>query len=324
MKKIAALLLALLLLCGCVPMVPASSTSTAGSSTAAPGTAASTTTAPPKDSMTVHFIDVGQADAILIECNGLYMLIDGGNKADSSLMVSYLQKQGVEELEMVVNTHPHEDHCGGLAGVLAVYPTKLFLTPTTTYSSKAFENMMKYVDQQRLEPILPKPGDTFTLGAASVTVLGPGKSYSDVNNYSIVLLVQLGEKKFLFTGDMERDAEQDILDAGISVKADVLKVGHHGSATSTSYRFLYEVDPDYAVICVGKDNSYGHPHEEPMSRLRDAEVPVYRTDLMGTILAHTDGESIQFSWEKTSVAAPTAYTSPRIQKIADSLWSMAA
>ncbi len=287
MKKLFCVLLALLLLCSCEFPPPTETQSADGV-------------------LTVHFIDVGQADSILLECNGEFMLIDGGNKADSSLVVSYLEKQGVEELRMVVCTHPHEDHCGGLAGVLAVYPTEKFLTATTTYDSKAFDNMMKYVDQQRLEPIIPKPNDKFSLGAATVTVLGPVKSYADINNYSLVLMVQLGEKKFLFTGDMERDAEQDLLDAGISVKADVLKVGHHGSSSSTSYRFLYEVDPDYAVISVGADNSYGHPHEAPMSRLEDAQVPVYRTDLMGTILATTDGSTIEFSWEKPA-AKPSGY-----------------
>ncbi len=286
-KKLFCILLALLLLCGCEFPLPSQ-------------------TPPAEGVLSVHFIDVGQADSILLECNGQFMLIDGGNKADSSLVVSYLEKQGVEALSMVVCTHPHEDHCGGLAGVLAVYPTEKFLTSTTTYDSNAFDNMMKYVDQQCLEPIIPKPNDRFSLGAAVVTVLGPVKSYADVNNYSLVLMVQLGEKKFLFTGDMERDAEQDLLDAGISVKADVLKAGHHGSSSSTSYRFLYEVDPDYAVISVGKGNSYGHPNEEVLSRFHDAEVPLYRTDLMGTIVAKTDGTTIEFSWEKPA-AKPTGY-----------------
>ncbi len=257
------------------------------------------------DYLRVHFIDVGQADCALIQCGDEFMLIDGGNPSDSSRVVSYLLSQGVEELKMVVGTHPHSDHIGGLAGVLAVFPTEMVLSPTTTYGSKAFDKFMYYIDQQGLEVTIPSPGDTYTLGSATVTVLGPVKtSYEDVNNTSIVLMIQLGNSRFLFTGDMEAQAERDLLDSGADVKADVLKVGHHGSHSSTTYRFLREVAPTYGVISVGKDNSYGHPHEEPLSRLRDADVTVYRTDLMGNIVAFTDGENITFTWEKARIASP--------------------
>jgi competence protein ComEC len=263
-------------------------------------TPAEDTNATAGENLTVHYIDVGQADSILLECAGQFMLIDGGNVADSSLVVSYLQKQGVKELELVVCTHAHEDHVGGLAGVLAVYPTAAVWAPTKTYDSKCFDDFARYVNQQGLEIKIPNPGDNFDLAKAAVTVLGPVTGYAETNNTSIVLSVQFGENRFLFTGDMERDAENDMLDTGVNVKADVLKVGHHGSETSTGYRFLYEVDPTYAVISVGKDNSYGHPHEEPMSRLRDADVTVYRTDEMGTVIAVSDGKNITFSWEKAS------------------------
>ena len=252
------------------------------------------------NTLTVHFIDVGQADCALLACDGKFMLIDGGNVDDSSLVVSYLQKQGVQELEAVVCSHAHEDHVGGLPGVLAVFPTKAVYAPTRTYSSKCFDDFVYYVDQQGLTVTIPKPGDALTLGSTAITVLGPVESYAETNNTSIVLMAQFGENKFLFTGDMETDAENDLLDAGANVKADVLKVGHHGSNTSTGYRFLYEADPSYAVISVGKDNSYGHPHDEPMSRLRDADVTTYRTDEMGTILAVSDGKNITFSWETAS------------------------
>ena len=283
MKKIAAILLLLIFLSGCMGSVPAEDTdATAG------------------ENLTVHYIDVGQADSMLLECAGQFMLIDGGNVADSSLVVSYLEKQGVKELELVVCTHAHEDHAGGLAGVLAVYPTQEVWAPTKTYDSKCFDDFVRYVNQQGLEIKIPKAGDNFDLAKAAVTVLGPVTSYAEPNNTSIVLAVQFGENRFLFTGDMERDAENDMLDTGAKVKADVLKVGHHGSETSTGYRFLYEVDPTYAVISVGKDNSYGHPHEEPMSRLHDADVTVYRTDEMGTVIAVSDGKNITFSWEKGS------------------------
>ena len=131
-------------------------------------------------------------------------------------------------------------------------------------------------------------------------MLGPAKSYADPNNTSIVVKVEFGDTSFLFTGDMEKDAETDMLDYGMDVSADVLKVGHHGSSTSTGYRFLYEVDPEYAVISVGKDNTYGHPHRETVAILGDAGVPMLRTDELGTILAVTDGSEITFTWEKQS------------------------
>ena len=273
-KKLLSLLLILaLLLAGCA--LPAD--------TAAPVSG---------EGLTVSFIDVGQADCALLECGGEFMLIDGGNRDDGQLVVSYLEQQGVETLSAVVCTHAHEDHVGGLPSVLAVYPTQAVYAPTRTYASKVFDDFVYYTDQQGLEITIPAPGDTWTLGQASVTVLGPVKSYAETNDTSIVLRVSYGETDFLFTGDMETTAENDMLDywgGRISWKADVLKVGHHGSNTSTGYRFLNEVAPDYAVISVGKDNSYGHPHEEALSRLSDAGVTIYRTDLEGSIVIFSDG-----------------------------------
>ena len=280
MRRILAALLLILLFCGC----------------AAPETPPAADT----DGLTVHFIDVGQADCALLECDRRFMLIDGGNVADSSLVVSYLQKQGVEKLDAVVCSHAHEDHVGGLPGVLAVFPTDAVYSPTRTYSSQCFDDFLYYADQQDLTVQIPAPGDTLSLGDARITVLGPVAQYAETNDTSIVLKAVYGQTSFLFTGDMEIAAEADLLDAGADVKADVLKVGHHGSNTSTGYRFLYEVHPDCAVISVGEGNSYGHPHEEPMSRLRDADVTVYRTDEMGTVKAVSDGQSISFSWEKAN------------------------
>ena len=256
--------------------------------------------APAEGALDVHYIDVGQADSALILCGGESMLIDGGNVADSSLVVSYLADQGVDSLDYVVCTHAHEDHVGGLSGPLSQYPAEHVLAPVTEYDTKAFQNFLKYTRQQGLEVTSPSPGDTWTVGDASVTVLGPQKAYEDTNNTSIVLRLDYGETSFLFTGDAERDAEADMLEAGAALQADVLKVGHHGSNTSTSYPFLREVAPEYAVISVGEGNDYGHPHEETMSRLRDADVTVYRTDLQGHIVATSDGESISFAVQKNA------------------------
>ena len=254
----------------------------------------------PIPQLTVHYLDVGQADSILLECEGEFMLIDGGNRDDGQMVVSYLEDCGVEELQAVVCTHAHEDHVGGLPSVLAVYPTAAVYAPTKTYASSVFDSFLYYVDQQRLEVTLPAPGDKMTLGSADITVLGPVKSYPDPNNTSIVLLVEFGETRFLFTGDMEQLAEDDMLDywgEDMDFHADVLKVGHHGSYSSTHYRFLRAVLPTYGVICVGGNNEYGHPHRDPISRLKDAEVQIYRTDKMYDIVCTSDGVDIEFTWE---------------------------
>lgn len=259
--------------------------------------------------LTVHFIDVGQADCALLECDGEYMLIDGGNVEDGQLVISYLQQQGVEELAAVVCTHAHEDHVGGLPAVLAVYPTGAVYAPTKTYSSNVFDDFVHYADQQRLDITIPAPGDSLSLGSAAVTVLGPVRSYAETNDTSIVVRADYGENSFLFTGDMEVAAENDMLDhwgSRIGWEVDVLKVGHHGSDTSTGYRFLYETNPDYGVISVGEGNSYGHPQEAILSRLRDAGVTLLRTDRLGTILAHADGRDITFTWENRNAQPENA------------------
>ncbi len=252
---------------------------------------------------TVHFIDVGQADSALLAFDGKYILIDGGNVEDSSLVVSYLQRQGVEELEAVICSHAHEDHVGGLPGVLAVFPTKAVYAPTRTYSSNCFDDFLYYTDQQRLEVTIPSPGDTISFGDVTLQVLGPVKSYADTNDTSLVILATYGSTRFLFTGDMEQKAEGDMLDywgENFDWRADVLKVGHHGSETSTGYRFLREVMPTYGIISVGKGNTYGHPDEAPLSRLEQAGVQIFRTDKLGSIITSSNGTVVTVTWHNTS------------------------
>ncbi len=257
---------------------------------------------PDDSSFEVHFIDVGQGDSALILCDGKAMLIDGGNAADSNLIYAYLRNHNIEHLEYIVCTHPHEDHVGGLAGALNYAQVDIAFAPVTSYDSKAFSNFVKYLSKQGVSITVPSAGDTFTLGSASVTVLGPIIPSDEPNNTSIVLRIVYGNTSFLFTGDAEREEEQDILEAGFNLSSTVLKVGHHGSDDATSYPFLREIMPKYAVISVGADNTYGHPTEATLSRLRDADVTVYRTDMQGDIICTSDGKTVSFSVERNAGA----------------------
>ena len=256
---------------------------------------------PPHNStFTVRFIDVGQADAALIECDGHYMLIDGGNKGDSNLIYTVLKKSGVSYLDIVVGTHAHEDHIGGLSGAFNYASAGLTLCPVAFYDSDAFEDFAKYAIQKGNGITIPSVGDTYSLGSATVSILGLNAG-SDTNDTSIVLKVQYGETSFLFTGDAEREAEQVILNSGVDLFSTVLKVGHHGSDTSTTYPFLREIMPMYAVISVGKGNSYDHPTDNTLSRLRDADVTVFRTDLHGDIVFTSDGETVTVTTNKSAL-----------------------
>ena len=249
---------------------------------------------PAESTFNIHFIDVGQADAALVECDGHYMLIDGGNKADSNLIYAVLKKADVTKLDIVVGTHAHEDHIGGLSGAFQFATADITLCPVKTYDSTAFENFAKYANQKGNGITIPKVGDTYALGSATVTILGLNAD-DDPNDTSIILRIDYGQTSFLFTGDAERVAEQAALSSGMNLSATVLKVGHHGSDTSTTYPFLREIMPQDAIISVGKDNSYGHPTDDTLSRLRDADVELFRTDIQGDIFCTSDGQKVSFS-----------------------------
>lgn len=285
---------------------------------------------PENSSFSIHFIDVGQADAALVECDGAYMLIDGGNKADSNVIYSVLKEADVPKLDIVVGTHAHEDHIGGLPGAFNFTTADLTLCPVTSYDSDAFEDFARYAEQKGGGITVPDVGDTYSLGSATVKILGVNGG-SDTNDTSIVLRIDYGDTSFLFTGDAEREAEQAILNSGANLSATVLKVGHHGSDTSTTYPFLREIMPALAVISVGTDNSYGHPTEETLSRLRDAGVTVCRTDMQGDVYCESDGETVSYfvdrnadadtlggigsnSTEESSSAEPTAEPTPEPQQ----------
>lgn len=262
----------------------------------------------PDSTFSVHFIDVGQADAALVECDKHYMLIDGGNKDDSDKIYSVLKNASVPKLDMIVATHGHEDHIGGLPGALSYTTADLTLCPVTDYDSNAFSDFKRYADMNGNGITIPDVNDTYSLGSADIKILGVN-SESDTNNTSIVLKITYGNTSFLFTGDAEREAEQVILNNNTDLSTTVLKVGHHGSETSTSYPFLREIMPKYAVISVGENNKYGHPADNTLSKLRDADVEIYRTDLNGDIIAYSDGNTITFETKRISTAFENPQTS---------------
>jgi len=249
-------------------------------------------------SFEVHFIDVGQADATLIFSDDETMLIDGGNVDDSSLIVSYLKKHSVYHLNYIVCTHAHEDHVGGLAAALSVTKVSKVFAPRTESNIKAYQNFKSKVINQGCTIETPTPGDFLDFGSSTVLFLGPvHENVSDINDTSILLKITYGETAFLFTGDAEREEEHSILSQNFDLSATVLKVGHHGSADSTTYPFLREIMPEYGIISVG-ENNYGHPTNETLSRLRDAGVKVYRTDLQGDIIVSSNGKSISIKTER--------------------------
>ena len=256
----------------------------------------------------IHFIDVGQADSILIKQDNNYMLIDGGNNEDGDMLVKYLKEQGVEKLDYIIATHPHEDHIGGLDDVLNEFDTDLVLMPDKITTTKTFEDFLLAIKNRQdvknkngenvtLKKV-PKLEEKYNLGNASFVIYAPNSSsYDELNNYSIVIKLSFGNNAFLFTGDAEKLSEKEMLDKNYDLKADVLKIGHHGSSTSTSDEFLEAVSPKYAVLSVGEDNSYNLPKKTVMDKFKNNNIPVYRTDEQGTIILNFDGTNITFNKE---------------------------
>lgn len=251
----------------------------------------------------IHYIDVGQGDSALVLCDDEAMLIDGGKSKASDVIYTYLKKQNVERLDYIVCSHADEDHIGGLSAPLSTIDVGGILAPKTGADTNSYRNIVRKAEERGIEIDNPKPGDEMKLGSSTVEFFGPiTESESDRNNGSIVMKIVYGDTSFLFTGDAEREEEQEILNAGYDLSADVLKVGHHGSKNSTTYPFLREIMPKYAVISVGKGNSYGHPTEDTLSRLRDADVTVYRTDIQGDIIAKSDGKNVTITTSKNENA----------------------
>lgn len=276
----------------------------------APGQSENVTeTETPKDttdysehSFAVHYIDVGQGDAALVLCDDKTMLIDGGKPHASSIIYTYLKNLNIDYLDYIVASHADDDHIGGLSAPLAKMKVGNVLAPETEADTRSYESLKNKTAEQGLTIAHPKPGESLDFGSSKIEFYGPiTENESDRNNGSIVMKIIYGDTSFLFTGDAEREEEQEILSAGYDLSATVLKVGHHGSKNSTTYPFLREIMPKYAVISVG-DNNYGHPTEDTLSRLRDADVKVYRTDIQGDIIAISDGKTVTVTTKKNNNA----------------------
>ena len=255
-------------------------------------TPAPTVTAP-MDGLYVHYIDVGQGDAELVCSNGEYMLIDGGEPSASDTLTDYLSSLGVTRLSYVICTHGHADHCGGLSAVVESFEVdEVFISPYGS-DAAAYAEFLDAVRDAGLDAEAPDMGVKYRLGEAQFEFLGPVEDHKNVNDDSLVLRLVYGDTSFLFTGDMTAKAEKELINDGVSVRCDVLKVGHHGSSGSSCYQFLSEAQPKIAVICCADGNKYGHPHEVTLSRLRDADVTVYRTDVDGSVVIFSDGMSVE-------------------------------
>lgn len=254
----------------------------------------------------VHFIDVGQGDCALAVYKDYTILIDAGEISEKSKVITYLRSLDIERIDMIIASHPHSDHIGSLSAVIDRYGTDLLIIPEVTAEmtpvSSSFENMINSADKCGAELRFAEVGETLSVSEDfSIDFIAPVADYEDLNNYSIVCRLNYGENSFIFTGDIEEIAERDIVDSGADISADVVKIAHHGSSTSSLKVFLQSVDPDYAVISVGSRNDYGHPHDKTLDLLRLLEINLYRTDYHGDIVIFSDKTNLTVVTENKEV-----------------------
>jgi len=243
----------------------------------------------------VHFLNVGQALSVLIQDEyGNELLYDMGNDADAPFISNYLKKAGVGSIEYMVNSHPHEDHIGGMDDLLKAFEVDTVIMSNLTYETKAYKEVVDLLIQKNIKVSDPVPGETYQVGSWSFEIIGPMKTaYDETNNYSVVIKVTNGSQSVLLTGDAEVDSEHEIISSGSELKADILQVPHHGSGSSSSSQFIKQISPQYAVISVGSDNSYGHPDNLVVNRLELMGIKTYRTDTDGTVVFTIDGGEIK-------------------------------
>lgn len=249
--------------------------------------------------MIVHYIDVGQGDCILIQVNNKNLLIDSGPSSNRKNLLTYLNKLKINKLDYIVATHPHEDHIGNMDTIIKRYTIGEFYAPKVTHTSTTFENMVSALIDKNLKINILKKGSTgIDLGEnTKIQVFSPAEDmYSDnLNDYSPIIKIEFLNTSFLFTGDAESYTEQQVLLENNNLKCDIIKIGHHGSSTSTSPNFLSAVNPSIAIISVGDSNSYGHPTLDTLSLLESMNISTIRTDINGTIIVTSDGNNINIS-----------------------------
>ena len=247
----------------------------------------------------IYYFDVGQADSILILNNDTAMLIDAGNNADGPLLVDYIKnKLKINKIDIVVGTHPHEDHIGGIDDIINNFDIEDIYLPEVITTTKTFEDMISAIENKDLAISIPEIGEKFKLGEADFEVIYTGTDDKDLNATSIIINMLYGEKTYLFTGDTTEEVEDTILNKNIDI--DVLKVAHHGSRYSSSYEFLKIATPEYAIVSVGEENSYEHPHQEAINRIKKHTNNIYMTKDVGTILLTSDGKEIEIEYLNTN------------------------
>lgn len=253
----------------------------------------------PKDSkLMISYMDVGQGDAAYIKVNGNDILIDAGPRSNSKELLEQLKAKNIDDFELVIATHPHEDHIGGMVDVFKEYEVKAFYSPKITHTTKTYENLVKAVKDEGLKTKELKGGMVIDLGeGAKFEVFTPQKSeYEELNDYSPIMKLSFGDTSYLFTGDAEKLAEEEALaKSKTSLDSDVIKFGHHGSSSSSSNAFIEAVSPKYGIISCAKDNKYGHPHRETLDIIKKYNIKTFRTDTDGEIILTSDGKSINFN-----------------------------
>ncbi len=245
----------------------------------------------------IYFIDVGQADCILINNNQEYALIDAGNNEDGKKIVNYLNELGVHSFKYVVGTHAHEDHIGGMDDIIKNFNIEHFYMPDAITTTKTFEDVLDALEEKKIAFETPEIDSTFSLAETKFQVMYIGDDKKDLNDTSLVLRLTYGNTSYLLMGDATNKVEKEILNKNL--QSDVLKVGHHGSQYSTHAQFLKAVSPKYAIIQVGKNNNYNHPKDVTIKKLEEVGAKIYRTDNDGTIILSSDGDNITFKTMKT-------------------------